>query len=193
MNVKLSERNRASGNLRRSSLQCDHRNLPTIGQWHQFVGDAGTKMPNSCVPTQRCGTHAPGWMQGKHPKKEEGAVFRKVCFHWSGNCCRWSVQIKVRNCDGYYVYKLERPPTCYLRFCGDKGHGEWYWMVCLWVVFQFSVLYRNCLWHAELIITVKLLPWKECEVGVSRSKSHLHNLIGKWRRRVNARSVIFAI
>ncbi|XP_067043371.1 uncharacterized protein [Acropora muricata] len=122
MNVKLSERNRASGTLRRSFLQCDRRNLPTIGQWHQFVGDAGTKMPNSCVPTQRCGTHAPGWMQGKHPKKEEGAVYRKVCFHWSGNCCRWSVQIKVRNCNGYYVYKLERPPTCYLRFCGDKGH-----------------------------------------------------------------------
>lgn len=136
MNVKLSERNRGSGTLRRSFLQCDRRNLPTIGQWHQFVGDAGTKMPNSCVPTQRCGTHAPGWMQGKHPKKEEGAVYRRVCFHWSGNCCRWSVQIKVRNCNGYYVYKLERPPTCYLRFCGDKGHSEWYWMVVLWVCFS---------------------------------------------------------
>ncbi|XP_068717618.1 uncharacterized protein [Montipora capricornis] len=123
VNTKLSEGNRASGNLRRNFLKCDRRNLATVGKWHQFVGDAGTKIPNSCVPTQRCGTHAPGWMQGEHPKKEDGVVNRKVCFHWSRNCCRWSVLIKVRNCSGYFVYKLEKPPVCYLRYCGDKGHN----------------------------------------------------------------------
>ncbi|CAH3172036.1 unnamed protein product [Porites lobata] len=123
VNTKLSESNRASGVLRRSVLLCDQRNLKTIGKWHQFVGDAGNKMPNSCVPTQRCGTHAPGWMNGEHPKKEDGVVNREVCFHWSNNCCRWKVTIKVRNCGGHYVYKLEKPPACYLRFCGDKGHN----------------------------------------------------------------------
>ncbi|XP_078348187.1 uncharacterized protein LOC144633234 isoform X3 [Oculina patagonica] len=123
VNTKISEANRASGVLRTSFLKCDSRNLPTVGKWHQFVGDAGTKMPNSCVPTQRCGTHAPGWMQGDHPKKEDGVVNRKVCFHWSRNCCRWSVMIKVRNCGGHYVYKLEKPPACHLRYCGDKGHN----------------------------------------------------------------------
>lgn len=126
VNTKLSESNRASGVLRRSFLQCDQRNLKTLGKWHQFVGDAGTKMPNSCVPTQRCGTHAPGWMNGEHPKKEEGVVSRQVCFHWSNNCCRWKVTIKVRNCGGHYVYKLEKPPACYLRFCGDKGHSKFF-------------------------------------------------------------------
>ena len=124
VNTKLSESNRASGVLRRSVLLCDQRNLKTIGKWHQFVGDAGNKMPNSCVPTQRCGTHAPGWMNGEHPKKEDGVVNREVCFHWSNNCCRWKVTIKVRNCGGHYVYKLEKPPACYLRFCGDKGHSK---------------------------------------------------------------------
>lgn len=125
VNKKLSEANRASGTARRSLLKCDARHLPTIGKWHQFVGEAGTKLPNSCVPTQHCGTHAPGWMQGEHPKKEDGMVNRKVCFHWSNNCCRWSVMIKVRNCGGHYVYKLEKPPACYLRFCGDKGHSKY--------------------------------------------------------------------
>lgn len=124
VNTKLSESNRVSGVLRRSVLLCDQRNLKTIGKWHQFVGDAGNKMPNSCVPTQRCGTHAPGWMNGEHPKKEDGVVNREVCFHWSNNCCRWKVTIKVRNCGGHYVYKLEKPPACYLRFCGDKGHSK---------------------------------------------------------------------
>ena len=124
VNTKLSEANRASGVLRSSFLKCDNRHLPTVGKWHQFVGDAGTKIPNSCVPTNRCGSHAPGWMQGEHPKKEDGVVTRKVCFHWSGNCCRWSVMIKVRNCGGHYVYKLEKPPACYLRYCGDKGHSK---------------------------------------------------------------------
>ena len=125
VNVKLSEANRASGNLRKSFLECDVRNLKTIGKWHQFVGEAGTKIPNSCVPTQRCGTHAPGWMKDAHPKKEDGVVKRKICFHWSGNCCRWSVDIDVRNCGSHYVYKLVKPPACYLRFCGDKGHSKY--------------------------------------------------------------------
>ena len=124
VNTKLSEANRASGVLRTNFLKCDSRDLPSVGKWHQFVGDAGTKIPNSCVPTQRCGTHAPGWMQGDYPKKEEGVVDRKVCFFWSGNCCRWSKMIKVRNCGGHYVFKLEKPPACYLRYCGDKGHSK---------------------------------------------------------------------
>lgn len=147
VNTKLSAANRASGVLRKSFLKCDRRNLPTVGKWHQFVGDAGTKIPNSCVPTQRCGSHAPGWMQGEHPKKEDGVVDRKVCFHWSNNCCRWSVMIKVRNCGGHYVYKLEKPPTCYLRYCGDKGHSKrtTFWF-CL-LGFFFSNIFKITLPH----------------------------------------------
>ena len=64
-------------------------------------------------------------MKDAHPKKEDGVVKRKICFHWSGNCCRWSVDIDVRNCGSHYVYKLVKPPACYLRFCGDKGHSKY--------------------------------------------------------------------
>lgn len=81
-------------------------------------------MPTTPVPKQHCGTHATGWLNGKHPKKEEGVVSRKVCFNWSGNTCRWSIYVSVRNCGAFYVYHLGRTPGCSFRYCGNKGHGE---------------------------------------------------------------------
>ena len=35
--------------------------------WYRFGGEAGIKMPTSCVPTHRCGTDVAGWMNGAHP------------------------------------------------------------------------------------------------------------------------------
>ena len=80
-------------------------------------------MPDTCVPKQRCGTHAPGWLSGGHPTVAEGAVKRKVCFHWSSGCCQFSSNIQVRNCGAFYVYKLSPPPACSLRYCGDREQG----------------------------------------------------------------------
>ena len=91
--------------------------------WYRFQGLAGKQMPDSCVPTQRCGTHAPGWLRGSHPTVAEGAVKRKVCFHWTSGCCQLSTNIRVRNCGGFYVYKLYPPPACSLRYCGDGEQG----------------------------------------------------------------------
>ena len=81
-------------------------------------------MPTQCVPVNRCGTSAPGWLTGGHPSVGQGAVQRRVCFHWSGSCCRWSLNIRVQNCGAFFVYELSRPPTCNLRFCGDSGLGK---------------------------------------------------------------------
>ncbi|CAH3177775.1 unnamed protein product [Porites evermanni] len=86
--------------------------------WFRFEGSAGMRMASSCPPTRRCGTNAPGWMNGGHPTVADGQVSRQVCFHWSGNCCLWSRNIKVRNCGSYYVYYLSSPPTCNLCYCG---------------------------------------------------------------------------
>ena len=80
-------------------------------------------MPDQCVPAYHCGTHAPGWLNGAHPAVAEGAVQRKVCFHWTSNCCLWSINIRVRNCGGFYVYELSDTPACHLRYCGDKDQG----------------------------------------------------------------------
>lgn len=87
--------------------------------WYRFQRQAGKQMSQSCVPKQRCGTDAPGWLAEGHPKKSDGAVKRKVCFHWSYSCCRFSSYIRVRNCGAFYVYELDSTRFCSLRYCGD--------------------------------------------------------------------------
>ena len=98
-----------------SSYQCDSGIGPG---WYRFQGSAGTRMPTSCVPIQRCSTYAPGWLSGGHPTVAEGQVSRTVCFHWSSSCCRGSTSIRVRNCGAFYVYYLSGTPNCNLRYCG---------------------------------------------------------------------------
>ncbi|CAH3171167.1 unnamed protein product, partial [Porites lobata] len=90
--------------------------------WFRFEGSAGTRMPTSCPPKYRCGTRAPGWMNGGHPTVADGQVSRTVCFHWTSGCCDWSTNIKVRNCGSYYVYYLSGTPNsfCSLRYCGTN-------------------------------------------------------------------------
>ena len=88
--------------------------------WFRFFGEAGTKMPTTCVPAYRCGTHAPGWLNGVNPTVADGQVTRQVCFTWGNNCCSWNTNIRVRNCGDFLVYFFhgtsEHP--CKLRYCG---------------------------------------------------------------------------
>ena len=115
----LSESDRAQGYW--GVVKCD-RNVRK--GWYRIQGGAGKQIPDTCVPEQQCGTNAPGWLSGGHPTVEQGIVSRKVCFHWYGSCCRWSQNIRVRNCSAFYVYEL--PPTegCNLRYCGDRKQGK---------------------------------------------------------------------
>ena len=84
---------------------------------YRFEGAAGTRMPTSCPPKQRCNTHASGWLNGAHPTVADGQVTRTVCFHWGSNCCNWSSSVNVINCGDYYVYYITGTPTCSLRYC----------------------------------------------------------------------------
>ena len=97
-----------------TGLHCDQRIGPG---WFRFEGSAGTRMPTSCPPEFRCGTHMPGWLKGSHPTVADGQVSRRVCFNY-GRCCDWKTDIFVRNCSSYYVYYLSGTPTCYARYCG---------------------------------------------------------------------------
>ena len=120
----LSEADRSTENSNQSSIRCDQQDL--VPGWYRFQGDAGDRMPeNQCVPKLRCGSHAPGWLNGSHPAVSEGAVQRKVCYHWGSNCCQWSNTIRVRNCGDFFVYELQKPPVCSLRYCGNAG-GNYY-------------------------------------------------------------------
>ena len=88
-------------------LLCDNSLGPN---WFRFQGAAGNKMAATCVPINRCGTHATGWLNGVHPTVSEGIVTRQVCFNWSGGCCVWSINIQVRNCNGYFMYYISGTP-----------------------------------------------------------------------------------
>ena len=95
-----------------------------LSRWYRFGGGAGIKMATSCVPSHRCGTHAPGWMNGAHPTVYDGKVTRTVCYHYNSNCCQWSNNIEVVNCGQYYVYKListSPQHSCHLAYCGSDN------------------------------------------------------------------------
>lgn len=79
-------------------------------------------LPEECVPIKRCGTHAPSWIRGSHPRPEDGVVTRQVCSHWFSNCCNWrGDDIQVKACPGgYYVYKLQQLKYCFLAYCVGK-------------------------------------------------------------------------
>lgn len=99
------------------SLKCDINDISK--GWYRFMGAAGSAMPTSCITMRHCGTHSPGWLNGNHPSQSEGVVSRTACFSWDKNCCQWKNAISVRNCGGFYVYNLDRPPHCNLRYCGN--------------------------------------------------------------------------
>ncbi|XP_074057436.1 pancreatic secretory granule membrane major glycoprotein GP2 [Macrotis lagotis] len=90
--------------------------------WYRFSGPGGVQMPEKCVPVNRCGTDAPMWLNGTHPSREEGIVSRRVCAHWSNNCCLWSTVLKVKACSGgFYTYKINGTPACDLAYCTDPS------------------------------------------------------------------------
>ena len=85
--------------------------------WYRFVGASGTKMPTTRVPAYRCGTDWSGWLDGAHPTVEDGKVLRKVCFSDRSTGCKDTTGTTVINCGSYFIYKLQQPPTCNLRYC----------------------------------------------------------------------------
>ncbi|XP_068746819.1 uncharacterized protein [Montipora capricornis] len=64
-------------------------------------------------------------MQGEHPKANEGVVTRTACFSARQLCCKSSVTLLVRNCSGFYAYKLDTIPSIIpgFRVCGNGIEG----------------------------------------------------------------------
>ena len=94
--------------------------------WFALNGSAGTQIATTCVASEHCGTIAPGWMPGEHPRAEEGVVKRFVCFSYKQLCCGDSGTLRVRNCGGFFVYKLDSMPSFNVSFrvCGAGIEGN---------------------------------------------------------------------
>lgn len=146
----INDRNRAAGVSRGNFLRCDQRDISSP-KWYRFTGAAGYEMPTECVPKHRCGTHAPGWLSTPHPTRTGQIINGKVCFHWSGNCCRWSSIIQIKKCNGYYIYKLGKTPCCYLRYCGNGGFGK-----CLFSILLYR---RKLIVMAVILLLLLFLPF----------------------------------
>ncbi|XP_073491102.1 uromodulin-like [Aquarana catesbeiana] len=114
----LNEPWRSTNNTLSSTPNCDS----SKNGWYQFVGSAGIRMPETCVPINRCNTAAPMWMSGTHPVMKDGIVNRTTCANWNGNCSLWTSTIQVKACPlGYHVYKLIGTPEskCTLSYCTE--------------------------------------------------------------------------
>ncbi|XP_031414129.1 pancreatic secretory granule membrane major glycoprotein GP2-like isoform X2 [Clupea harengus] len=118
--TELNDTWRANTNLDWSVVRCD-RDVQWQGWYRMFYQGTSVGMPESCVPTKRCSTNAPLWLNGLHPRQEEGIVTREVCGSYGGNCCYLKPpSIQVKACPGNYtVYKLVDPLGCNLAYCTD--------------------------------------------------------------------------
>ncbi|XP_078062329.1 uncharacterized protein LOC144488178, partial [Mustelus asterias] len=110
--------------------------------WYRFKSSGGWKIPETRVAPGHCSTHRSGWLQGSHPTLEQGEGSGTVCFNWDGNPCSWEREIKIKNCDSYFVYELKPTPGCEAAYCTDPN----------------SVLTEPCVDH-----TVLNQPWRSSD------------------------------
>ncbi|KAM7449242.1 hypothetical protein ABFA07_002800 [Porites harrisoni] len=85
--------------------------------WYRFQSSSYSRMVDNCIQVHRCTTDITGWLKGGHPTFKDGIVDREACFHGWQNCCYRIVQIRVRECQGFYVYELNPSPEGRYRYC----------------------------------------------------------------------------
>ncbi|XP_060080892.1 oncoprotein-induced transcript 3 protein-like [Ylistrum balloti] len=88
-----------------------------VEDWYRFTGFDGTDLVNNTVPSSRCGTDNPLWMNGNIPATSDGIVSRTVCTATVFISCHVSFEIQVKNCCSYRVYYLKPPGSCSSAYC----------------------------------------------------------------------------
>ncbi|XP_063440468.1 uncharacterized protein LOC134721412 [Mytilus trossulus] len=89
--------------------------------WYRIFSENGDDMPTTQLPgTKFCGTANPFWLNGTLPTFKDGNMTVQVCMQTSQNICEESVNIMIRNCDGYNVYYL-LPTPANSAYCFGSG------------------------------------------------------------------------
>lgn len=89
--------------------------------WYRFTSYTGGQIPEVKVPENSCDTHAPVWLNGRHPTNTGENVVREACIHFLGNGCWERLSINITNCGNYFVYYLRPPFYCAVAYCaGEK-------------------------------------------------------------------------
>ena len=89
--------------------------------WYRFEGAAGTKVPTTRVQAFRCDADWSLWLKGAEPTVEDSEVSRLVCFSDRPKGCKYRINILVKNCGSYFIYKLRSLRGCNSRYCGTEG------------------------------------------------------------------------
>lgn len=71
-----------------------------------------------------CGTQVPIWMKGTNPVVQDGIVDRIACRPGNDDWCEKEYEIKVKNCNGYFVYNLGPTDTRNEGYCFGIGTDE---------------------------------------------------------------------
>ena len=121
-------------------------------------------MPEKCVSSSSCGTHAPGWFNGSHPIVPGEVSSGQVCFNWIGSCCQWSTSVRVKNCDWFYIYELPKTPLCDLQYCGDGAKGKNLSLAFLWIALCRTKL--RCPWSKGIEALMLSLIFQKCKRNV---------------------------
>ncbi|XP_039521317.1 uncharacterized protein LOC120474774 isoform X2 [Pimephales promelas] len=81
------------------------------GWYRLFIDGSSAQMPEWCYKYMSCGGFSSLWLDGSHPRLEDGVVTREVYGSSNDQCGRYrSDPIQVKACPGnYYVYKFTRP------------------------------------------------------------------------------------
>uniref|UniRef100_A0A3B4EJE8 ZP domain-containing protein n=1 Tax=Pygocentrus nattereri TaxID=42514 RepID=A0A3B4EJE8_PYGNA len=106
-----------------TSGKCDMKKY-WAGWYRLFYQGKSTKMPESCVRPNSCGTDIPLWLSGSHPDLQDGVVVRQICGSYGSDCCFYkSLPIQVKACPGnYYVYEVVKPKFCNAAYCTEVDH-----------------------------------------------------------------------
>jgi hypothetical protein len=102
---------------------CD-RDLIQDGLWYRFKSVVGNSIPEFNPGINRCGTHAPIWMNGTHPNTIGVEVNRIACangwwwYNWAE--CGYKYNIKVINCGSFFLYQLKAPQQCNYAYCTSR-------------------------------------------------------------------------
>ncbi|XP_073491121.1 uromodulin-like [Aquarana catesbeiana] len=95
-----------------------------LSGWYRFKGEYDQQIPEHCIPQDSCGTTIPIWMNGSHPTVSDGIVNRAACSNWYDGCCTYPYNISVKMCPGgFYIYKLQSPPSCNFAYCTESNYS----------------------------------------------------------------------
>ncbi|OWF39665.1 Oncoprotein-induced transcript 3 protein [Mizuhopecten yessoensis] len=101
-----------------STAQCDSS---LVVKWYRSTSGAGGTMPATRPDLNACGTVYPLWMDDELPNAGETAEI-KMCIRTPFTSCQDTWNIRVKNCNTFYVYELQQAPTCPSAYCfGDKA------------------------------------------------------------------------